>query len=126
MRRRFINFAVLISLGTAVMVMAPATATFGKNPPVWWPRVQEEARESGYALITPEDLKDLINDGEELLLLDVRPDYEFRSGHLPKALNLEFHLGDRLQIGPEKKSAFQKILGPEKDRRVVIYCRSFR
>jgi predicted sulfurtransferase len=117
--------AFLLSVAALIWLHLSVPA-FGEKPPIWWPRALEEARGAGYVLITPEKLKNLDNSGKTFLLLDVRPDYEYRSGHIPNALNLEFHLGDRLKIEPEKKEAIQQILGPDKNRKVVIYCRSFR
>lgn len=105
--------------------VAEGSASGGKLP-VWWERAEKEARETGYLLMTPESLRELKNSGESFLLLDVRPDYEFRTGYIPGSMNFEFHLGDRLRIGPEKEKSFTKLLGEKKDRKVVIYCRSFR
>ncbi|NIR14240.1 MAG: rhodanese-like domain-containing protein, partial [Desulfobacterales bacterium] len=68
----------------------------------------------------------LYQSGKDFKILDVRPDYEYERAHLPQAANLEFHLGERLTLDPAKRKEFEKLLGSNKDRTIVIYCRSFR
>jgi len=48
------------------------------------------------------------------------------AGHIPGAVNLEFHPGDKLQFSREKRARLKELIGPDKDRPVVICCRSFR
>jgi phage shock protein E len=48
------------------------------------------------------------------------------AGHIPGAVNLEFHPGDKLEFSYEKRARLKKLIGPDKDRPVVICCRSFR
>ncbi len=86
----------------------------------------EEAQRDGYCLVTLDDLKRLYDSREPFLILDTRAEYEYNDGHLPDAVNLEFDPGDRLRLRPEKKSTFLKLLGPDKSRKIIIYCRSFR
>jgi rhodanese-related sulfurtransferase len=56
----------------------------------------------------------------------VRADYEFEAGHVPGSLNLEFDLGDRTDLSPAKREAFEALAGQDRKRRLVLYCRSFR
>ncbi len=98
-----------------------------KKPlPLWWTDTQKRADSAGYKLITPENLERLIKSGEPFVLLDVRPDYEYSEDHIPGALNLEFHLGHRSRIEPAHATAMRKLLGEDPDKKIVIYCRSFR
>jgi hypothetical protein len=115
-----------VVLGLLLMITGTNNVWAGDPPPVWYPEALSEADKGGYALTSPEEISQLYASGKELLILDVRPDYEYRAGHLPEAKNFEIHLGDRLQMKPDKKKAFREVLGQEKDRLVVIYCRSFR
>jgi len=60
---------------------------------------------------SPEEARKLVADGA--LLLDVRTEGEFSSGHLPKATNIPLHeLGAKLDK-----------LG-SKERAIVVYCLS--
>ena len=117
-----------ISLVSSVifMVAAFSSPAWCTETPSWWPQALQEAQKDGYVLTTPEETQSLYASGDDFLIVDVRPDYEYKSGHLPRSENFEIDLGDRLAMIPEKKAAFKKILGTEKDRLIVIYCRSFR
>lgn len=109
-----------------VIFLLPASITIAEDMPLWWEQAELEAEREGYTLITPDELTGLYEKDKPFLILDVRPDYEYKRGHLPKAANLEFHLGERLTLDPAKQKEFEEILGPDKDRTIVIYCRSFR
>jgi phage shock protein E len=68
------------------------------------------------AAITPEEVKALLDSGEDFVLLDVRTQSEFDRGHIPGALLIpDTELADR--AGDEL---------PDKDGLIVLYCRSGR
>jgi predicted sulfurtransferase len=121
MRKIFILPSILILL--VLVVIGPS---WSEDTPVWWPSVLAEAQKDGYALITPQEIQNLYASGSNYIIVDARPDYEFKTGHLPGAKNFEIDLGDRLDLKPQKADAFGKILGTDKNRLIVIYCRSFR
>jgi hypothetical protein len=120
-KKRLFIFSIffLLIAGTSCNLSAEETS-------VWWPQALSEANKEGYGLTTPEEVKRLYASGKDFMILDVRPDYEYKNGHLPRAKNFEVDLGDRLQMKPDKRGAFRKVLGQEKNRLIVIYCRSFR
>lgn len=121
MKKAFISLPILI-----LLVLVASGLSWSKDNPVWWPTALSEAQKDGYILTTPEEIQSLIASGNNFLLVDVRPDYEFKTGHLPGAKNFEIDLGDRLRLKPQKADAFEKVLGTDKNRLIVIYCRSFR
>ena len=121
MKKNFIASSILVLL--VLVVIGPS---WSKDNPVWWPTALAEAKKDGYALTTPEEIQSLYASGNDFLLVDVRPDYEFKAGHLPGAKNFEIDLGDRLGLKPQKAGAFEKVLGTNKNRQIVLYCRSFR
>ena len=121
MRKVFILPTILILI--ILIVIGPS---WSKDTPVWWPSALTEAQQDGYVLTTPQDLRELYDSGGNFTVVDVRPDYEFTTGHLPGAKNFEIDLGDRLGLKPQKAEAFRNVMGPDKDRVIVIYCRSFR
>ena len=121
MKKTFIPPFILILL--VLVVIGPS---WSKDTPVWWPSALAEAQKDGYVLTTPDEIQALYATGENYLIVDVRPDYEFKTGHLPGAKNFEIDLGDRLGLKPQKADAFEKILGADKNRVIAIYCRSFR
>ena len=97
-----------------------------KNVPLWWPDTQKRADAAGYGLINYPELQSLIQSQTEFILLDARPDYEYRDGHIPGAQNFEFHLGHKTLLAPERAEAFKAFLGRDRHRKIVAYCRNFR
>ena len=72
------------------------------------------SEESGYTHISQEEAKEMM-DAQDLLILDVREQEEYDSGHIPDAV--------LLPVGTiTEKSAAEVI--PEKDTTVLVYCRS--
>ena len=121
MKKTLILPSILILL--VLVVIGPS---WSKDTPVWWPSALAEAQKDGYALTTPQEIQALYASRNNYLIVDVRPDYEFKTGHLPEAKSFEIDLGDRLDLKPQKADAFRKVLGTDKNRLIVIYCRSFR
>lgn len=92
--------------------------------PSWWADAQADALRDGYVLVDDAGLEALRADGKALIV-DVRPDYEFAMGHMPGAVNMEFHLGDEAEPAPERVRLLTELLGPDHGRTLVFYCRSF-
>jgi rhodanese-related sulfurtransferase len=103
-----------------------AGSAAASDRPVWWEDFQKRASRDGYRLITGAELDELMDQEENMLLLDVRPEYEYQAGSLPGAEHLEFHEGHRNGLEPERAEEFFRMAGPDKSRTVVVYCRSFR
>ncbi|WP_419786308.1 rhodanese-like domain-containing protein [Pseudodesulfovibrio sp.] len=100
--------------------------TRASDEEIWIQSAQRDADRDGYKLITAQALAKLIDEKQPALILDARADYEYAAGHIPTAVNFEFDLGDRTGLTPEKRHALQHLLGPDKKRLVIVYCRSFR
>lgn len=74
----------------------------------------EKGAESAYQQISQEKAKEMM-DTQEVIILDVREQNEYDSGHIPGAL--------LLPVGTiDEETAAQVI--PEKDSTVLVYCRS--
>lgn len=67
-------------------------------------------------LVSYEELQQKLNEKAPIVLLDVRTQEEFDNGHIPGALLLPY---DEI----DKKAA---QLLPEKEKEIIIYCRSGR
>jgi len=91
---------------------APKTAT--------WEGVLTEARQGGYRLINTIDLwQRYQKNSQQLLLVDTRQEWEYRTGHIKGALN--FPIEPTWLSRWRKKGALQKLLGSEKNRVIVFY-----
>ena len=117
---------VILSPILILLMLVVTGPSWSQDSPVWWPSALAEAQKDGYRLTTPDEIQALYASSDNYLIVDVRPDYEFKAGHLPGAKNFEIDLGDRIGLKPQKADAFEKILGADKKRVIAIYCRSFR
>lgn len=108
-----------------VLFIGLGAAASADEHPVWWDDALHEGEKEHYGVMDYEDLREAM-EKSDALLLDVRPDYEFERGHIPGSRNFEFHPGHALDFPPEKREAFKELVGPDKDRMLVIYCRNFR
>jgi len=120
---RNITCVAWLLLAFCVFAVRPARA--GEDE-AWWASAEAEARRDDYRLLDDDGLRELLDAKKDVVLLDARADYEFAAGHIPGAANLEFDLGDDLDLSDDKRRALAELMGPDKDRLLVIYCRSFR
>jgi 3-mercaptopyruvate sulfurtransferase SseA len=111
-----------------LLVFSAGTLTAAQaEKPVWWPQVNKTAERHGYGIVTPAELERLYaGDESDWLLVDVRPDYEFEEGSLPGAVNLEFHQGHRTDMTEAERRAARELFGPNPNRLLVFYCRSYK
>lgn len=108
-----------------ILWSTPAGATDPK--PSWWDQAAALAQRDGYHVIDYRELWAAMTRPQGApLLIDVRPDYEFKRGHIPGAVNLEFHLGHRRNLPDQMAQAFRRLASGDLSRRIVIYCRSFK
>ena len=68
----------------------------------------------GYQQITQEEAKEMM-DTQEVVILDVREQDEYDSGHVPGAV--------LLPVGTIDETTAAQVI-PEKDSTVLVYCRS--
>ena len=85
-----------------------------------WDQVRAEAHSGGYRLLTTAELADRYRqDPQGLLLVDVRQDWEYRSGHLKGAVN--FPIEPTWWGRWRAQRPLARLLGPDKTRAVVFY-----
>ena len=115
--------SVALMLLALCLFISPALAG---DDDIWLSSAVRDGERDGYKLIDTKELSQLLKSGEEVLIIDARADYEFEAGHIPGSTNLEFDLGDRMGLPDAKRAAFEELAGPDKERKLVLYCRSFR
>ncbi len=117
----------IFSITAMVLALCLLTGpALGGDDEIWMSSAVREAEREGYRLIDSRELIALLESDPEVLVIDARADYEFEAGHIPGSVNLEFDLGDRMDLPKSKQEAFVRLAGPDRDRLMVIYCRSFR
>ena len=85
-----------------------------------WDDVLVEGKNGNYQIIKTEDLANLYQkDVSNLLLVDTRQEWEYRTGHLKGAVN--FPMEPTAWARWRKASELEKFLGPDKNRTLVFY-----
>lgn len=78
--------------------------------------VAEEGEKAMYEQITAEEAKKIMDLGEEHIILDTREQDEFDEGHIPNAILIPYTEIENKAIE----------LMPDKDKLILVYCRSGR
>ena len=78
--------------------------------------VSEKGENVMFEMITPQEAKTIMDSGEEHIILDTREQEEFDEGHIKGAILIPY---------TEIESKAEKIL-PDKDKLILVYCRSGR
>ena len=83
----------------------------------------KEVERGGYKVVTSAELKGWIDQKKDMLIVDTMP-YEdsYKKQHVPGAVQMEFPIPELTQLDENKKAEFEKLLGSNKDRLIVIYC----
>ena len=85
-----------------------------------WEDVLQEARRGGYQIIKTEELAERYQKNpQELLLVDTRQEWEFRTGHLKGSVN--FSMEPTAWSRWRKQKELGSFLGPDKNRFIVFY-----
>ena len=116
------TYVVLLALTNVVLLgavwwwrrRAPAPREVG------WNEVMAEAETGGYVLISTEEMANRYQkDPQSLLLVDTRPEGEYRAGHIGGAVN--FPLTPTRWGRWRSRRLLTTLLGPDKERLVVFY-----
>ena len=85
-----------------------------------WDDVRAEAIQGGYQLIGTDKLwQQYQSNPAGLFLIDTRQEWEYRSGHIQGAVN--FPMEPTWLSRWRKKGDLEKVLGPDKNRLIVVY-----
>lgn len=87
-----------------------------------------EVQQGGYGIVTTEELKGMIDAKKEILIIDTMP-YEdsYKKNHVPGAKQFLFPIAEMPQWDVKETNGktvedFKTMLGPDKDRMIVVYC----
>ena len=78
--------------------------------------VAEKGEKAMYEQITSDEAKEIIDSGEEHIILDAREQDEYDAGHIPGAILIPY---------TEIENKAEDML-PDKDAQILVYCRSGR
>ena len=78
--------------------------------------VAEKGEKAMYEQITPQEAKKIMDSGEDYIILDTREQDEFDEGYIPGAILIPY---------TEIENKAEEML-PDKDKLILVYCRSGR
>lgn len=78
--------------------------------------VSEKGEQAMYEQISPDEAKSIMDSEDKYIILDVREQDEYDSGHIPGAILIPY---------TDIESKAEEIL-PDKDMQILVYCRSGR
>ena len=91
-------------------------------------KLVRDTNAGGYDLLTAAELKKMIDDGKGMVIIDTMP-YEdsYKKEHVPGALQFLFPIPamnewDVKETAGKTQADFEAMLGPDKDKPIVIYC----
>jgi rhodanese-related sulfurtransferase len=91
-------------------------------------KLLREVQRGGYAVVTTAELKQWLDEGREMLLVDTMP-YEdsYQKAHVPGAEQFLFPIPDmdnwdNKETAGKSAQDYEKLLGPDKDKLIVVYC----
>ena len=91
-------------------------------------KLVREVERGGYDVVATEKLKNWIDSGKEMVIVDTMPfEASYKKAHIPGAVQFLFPIPDmnewdtNLTDGRTQED-FIKLLGDDKDKLIVIYC----
>ena len=91
-------------------------------------KLVREVQNGGYDLITTEELKKMIDEKKDILIVDTMPfEDSYKKEHIPGAIQFLFPIPD-MPLWDSKETAgktvddYKTLLGVDTDKTIVIYC----
>jgi rhodanese-related sulfurtransferase len=87
-----------------------------------------DVQRGGYDLVTTAELKGWIDGGKDMLIIDTMPfEDSYQKMHVPGAMQFLFPIPDMnawdtKETAGKSQEDFVTLLGPDKDKIIVIYC----
>jgi rhodanese-related sulfurtransferase len=91
-------------------------------------KLAREVLSGEYDVITTSELKSLVDEGSDVLIVDTMPlEKSYQKAHIPGAKQFLFPKElmdewDSEQTAGKSREDYEKLLGEDKDRPLVIYC----
>lgn len=89
-------------------------------------KIHHDADQGGYELLSVNDLKKMLDEKDNIVLIDAHPKNQFDEAYVQGANNFEFqgtftrHWKDDAPGGSEE--AYKALLGDNLNRKIVVYC----
>ena len=82
-----------------------------------------EVKRGGYQVVDTAGLKKWLDEKKPMLVVDTMPlEDSYKKQHIPGALQFELPIPEMNEMPAERQAQLAKLLGPDKDRLIVMYC----
>jgi len=86
-----------------------------------------QVQQGGYDVITAEDLKNLIDSGKDIVIIDTMPYKAYKEIHVPGAKQFLFPIPtmatwDTKATDGKTEKDYEALLGADKGKTIIIYC----
>ena len=130
MMKKLLPLVMLGALGIGLSTTACSKAKFEKelDKEAGAIKLVREVQRGGYGVITTTELKALIDSDKDILVVDTMPfEASYKKQHVPGAEQFlfpipEMETWDSKETGGKSRQDFAALLGPDKNRTIVIYC----
>lgn len=91
-------------------------------------KLAREVLTGGYGIVTTEELKAMINEKKDMVIIDTMPfESSYKKAHVPGAGQFEFPIPDMVtwdtsQTAGKSQADYEALLGSDKTRTIVVYC----
>ncbi len=86
-------------------------------------KLTRETLKGSYGIVRTDELKKWLDEGKKPLIVDTMPYADsYVKGHIPGAVQFEFPIEELTSLDDKTRAEYLKVLGPDKDRLLVIYC----
>ena len=128
--RRLINIAIAVVFGFAISSCSPSGNKFEKEKEKETGAVKllREVQSGGYGVVTTDELKKWIDENRNMIIIDTMPfEDSYKKQHVPGAVQFLFPIPEMQQWDTKEtdgktKEDFEKLLGSDRDKLIVIYC----
>ncbi len=91
-------------------------------------KLVREIRRGGYDVVGTLELKQWIDDGRDMVIVDTMPlDASYKKNHVPGAVQFLFPIADMVawdsgETDGRTPADYEALLGADKNRTIVVYC----
>ena len=121
-------FLVAVIVGFAGTAMAKDKFELEVEKDAEAVKLVRDVRAGGYDVVNTEELKQWIDAKKDMVIVDTMPfDDSYKKQHVPGAVQFLFPIPDMKEwdakeTGGKSKEEYATLLGPNKDKMLVIYC----
>ena len=121
-------FAAMLILGLAAPVMAKDKFEKEVEKETGAIKLLREVQQGGYDLVSTADLKQWIDTGRDMVIVDTMPlEASYKKNHVPGAVQFLFPIPEMetwntKETDGRTQSDYGALLGTDKDKTIVVYC----